>query len=101
MVISQSYPQKLEIKELQAAGHFYRHQEEAASKFILWEPKHGTSGTRSKTFLQTLLEDTGVKCVSELVTLMEDKNDWKFRCQAIIQPAVTTTHDDDGRLRSN
>ena len=81
-------------RRLRAAGHFHRHQEEAANKFVLWEPKHGSAGTRHNTYVQLLLEDTGLEYISELTSLMEDRNVWRNTCHDVC------THDDDGRLRS-
>ena len=70
---------KISDRRLRAAGHFYRHSEEAASKFLLWVPTHGSSGARNKTYVQVLLEDTGVENTSELACLMEDRRAWKSR----------------------
>ena len=71
---------KISDRRLRTAGHYHRHPEEAANKFLLWVPKHGSSGARNKTYVQLLLEDTGVENTSELACLMEDRNDWKSRC---------------------
>ena len=90
---------RIRESRLRAAGHFYRHEEEASSKLILWEPKHGTTGTRQKTFLQVLIEDTGVENTAELATLMQDRSGWNTRCNEMIPPPLSTS-DDDGRLRS-
>ena len=61
---------KTRESRLSAAGHFYRYTEEAVSRFLLWVPKHGSSGARNKTYVQVLLEDTGLENISELACLM-------------------------------
>ena len=33
-------PKGHEERRLNAAGHFHRHQEEAAGTLVLWDPKH-------------------------------------------------------------
>jgi hypothetical protein len=68
---------KIRDRRLSAAGHFHRHTEEAASRFLLWVPTHGSSGARNKTYVQVLLEDTGVENTSELACLMEDRRVWR------------------------
>ena len=83
---------KVRERRLSAAGHFHRHQEEAASKLVLWDPKHGSSGSRNKTYVKVLLEDTGLENISELISLMEDRRAWKY--------TNVYKHDDDGRPRS-
>ena len=69
---------KIRDRRLRAAGHFYRHTDEAASRFLLWVPKHGSSGARNKTYVQVLFEDTGLENISELAYLMEDRCAWKL-----------------------
>ena len=50
---------------LSAAGHFHHHQEEAAGTLILWDPRHGSAGSRHKTYVQVLLEDTGLENIDQ------------------------------------
>ncbi len=69
---------KIRRRRLRAAGHFYRHTEEAASRFLLWVPKHGSSGARNMTNIEVLLEDTSFENISELACLMEDYWAWKL-----------------------
>ena len=37
---------KISERRLSAAGHFYRHQEEAAGSLVLWDPRHGSPESR-------------------------------------------------------
>ena len=59
---------------------------------MLWDPRQGSTGSRNKTYVQVLLEDTGLENISELISLMEDRNLWKS--------TAVYRHDDDGRPRS-
>ena len=74
-----------------AAGHFHHHQEEVAGTLVLWDPRHGSPGSCHKTYVQVLLEDTGLENISELISLMEDLNLWK---------STAVYRHDDGRWRS-
>ena len=87
-------PPKSHRKErrLSAAGHFHRHQKEAAGTLVLWDPRHGSSGSHHKIYVQVLLEDAGLENTTELISLMEDRNLWKS--------TDVYRHDDDGQLRS-
>ena len=65
---------KVRDGRLSAVGHFHRHQEEAARTLVLWDPRYRSPGSRHKTYVQVLLEDTGLEKISELISLMQDSN---------------------------
>ena len=67
---------KVRERRLSAAGHFHRHQNEAAGTLVLWDPRHGSPGSSRKTYVQILLTDTGL-----------DRNLWKS--------TAVYRHDDD------
>ena len=66
-------------RRLQFAGHCVRHEEEMASKMILWEPQHGQAsrGRPSTTYIDALKDDTGLKCCKEIKTVMLDRLMWR------------------------
>ena len=73
---------KVAIRRMSLAGHCRRHPtEEVAGHLVLWQPTHGhrKQGRRSKNFIDTLLEDTGLETAEELKTAMLEKKDWKIR----------------------
>ena len=63
------------------AGHCVRHPEEEASKLVLWQPKRGkrNKGRQAVTYIDTLIEDTGIDNVEELRTAMMDRKEWRSR----------------------
>ena len=70
---------KIRQRRMRLAGHCVRHPELTASELILWEPSQGTRavGGPRTTFIDTLKRDTGVSSVSEIRTLMEDRDVWR------------------------
>ena len=80
-------------RRLSAAGHFHRHQEEAAGILVLWDPRHGSPGSRHKIYVQVLLEDAGLENISELISVIEDCNNGSLFTEAY-------RHDDYGWSRS-
>ena len=46
---------------------------------VLWEPKHGQAsrGRPSTTYLDTLKNDTGLKCCNEIKAVMMDRSMWR------------------------
>ena len=72
-----SVTRKVRERTLSAAGHFHHHQEEAAGTLVLWDPTHGSPGSCHKTYVQVLLEDTGLENISEIISLMEDCKLWR------------------------
>ena len=53
---------KQSVQELRLAGHCAGHNEEAASKVLLWEPQHGHSnrGRPRRTCIDTIKADAGL-----------------------------------------
>ena len=70
---------KIQLRRMRLAGHCWRHKEEIASKLVLWEPLDGTRsrGKQKITFIDTLLQDSGLDNTKELGTIMEDRKEWK------------------------
>ena len=84
---------KVQQRRMRLAGHCIRHKEEVSSKLILWHPTEGKTngGRRNKTFVDNLLQDTGMVNTQELRTIMSDREEWKKRVKAAGRP--------DGRPR--
>ena len=70
---------KVQERRMRLAGHCIRHIEEEASKLVLWQPRHGTTkrGRKKTTYVDTLLNDTGLEYVGEVRTVMMDRNSWR------------------------
>ena len=84
---------KIQERRMRLAGHCIRHQEEIASKLVLWEPLEGTRnrGVQPTSYIDTLLRDAGVESTGELKSLMVDIEKWKR--------TVTSAGRPDGRPR--
>ena len=84
---------KIQERRMRLAGHCIRHEEEIASKLVLWEPLEGTRnrGVQPASYIDNLLRDTGVENTRELRSLMEDRTDWRR--------AIASTGRPDGRPR--
>ena len=67
---------KVASRRSKLAGHCVRHQEEEASKLILWEPTQGKAnvGRKAVTYVDTLKRDTGIEATQELKTAMMDRS---------------------------
>ena len=65
-------------RRLRLAGHCVRHSEEVASDLVLWKPLDGriNRGRKKTTFVDTLLQDTGMANPTVLKTCMMDRNIW-------------------------
>ena len=76
---------KIRTRRMRIAGHCVRHNEEEASKLILWQPQHGKRkrGKPKTTYVDTLLEDTGLATTGEIRTAMMDKADWRGRIHMV------------------
>ena len=61
------------------AGHCVRHEDEVANKLVLWQPTggHANLGRQKLTYVDNLLQDTGLGNISELQTVMMDRGCWK------------------------
>ena len=70
---------KIAQRRLRLAGHAQRHPELTLHKLVLWDPQHGHAnrGRPHLTFLDNLMEDTGLKSVEEIAQLMEDRKLWR------------------------
>ena len=70
---------KIQQRRLRLAGHCWRHKEEIASSLVLWEPLEGNRnrGRQSTTYIDNLLQDTGMANTQELCTIMEDRSEWR------------------------
>ena len=78
---------------MRIAGHCIRHNDEIGNKLVLWKPTEGKTnrGRRKITYVDNLLEDTGMEGIQELRTIMEDREEWRKRVKAKGRP--------DGRPR--
>ena len=84
---------KVQKSRMRLAGHCVRHSDEAASEFVLWQPVEGRTnrGRRRITYVDNLLQDTGMENTRELRTCMIDRTSWRERVEAVGRP--------DGRPR--
>ena len=66
-------------RRLKLTGHRQRHPELIAEKLILWEPTQGYSkkGRKKYPFLEGLRDDTDIRDVKEIQTLMENRELWR------------------------
>ena len=73
---------------MRIAGHCMRHKEEIANKLVLWEPTEGRArrGRRKFTYIKALLDDTGMKNVQKLQTVMQDRDEWRKRVKDVGHP---------------
>ena len=80
--------EKVTQRRLRLAGHCIRHPEEIASDLILWQPLEGRAsrGRKTKTYVDTLLEDTEIDNVGELKTQMLDRSVWMNHVEAVVRP---------------
>ena len=70
--------ERLRLRRLRFAGHCARREEEAVSKVLLWQPKHGKKdrGPPRKDYIKLLSEDTGLTR-QDLKNCMQDRSVWK------------------------
>ena len=66
---------KIKERRMRLAGRCVRHEEEEASKLVLWQPLGGRTnrGKRKRTYIDTLLDDTGLATTGEIRTVMMDR----------------------------
>ena len=78
---------KVASRRLKLAGHCIRHPEEEASKLVLWKPTRGkmSVGRRAVTYVDVLLNDTGLESTEELKAVMKDRKDWRKRASSARQ----------------
>jgi len=48
--------------------HYYHRDKEETEDVLFWELRHGAAGSRHKTFVELLAEDTGRDSVTEMHT---------------------------------
>ena len=65
---------KFQKQRMKLAAHCVRHEEEVANKLVLWKPE----GTRKRgrpayTYIDNLLDDTGLHNTNELEMVMKDR----------------------------
>eukprot|EP00116_Pleurobrachia_bachei_P009181 sb/3469443/ len=66
---------KIAERRLRLAGHAQRHPELTLHRVLLWEPLHGQAkrGRPEKTFVDVLRQDTGLRDVKEIASVMEER----------------------------
>jgi len=71
--------QTIKARRLKLAGHCVRHEDEEASKLVLWKPTHGKSnrGRKRIAYTDNLLNDVGAVNINELKSMMEDREIWR------------------------
>ena len=76
---------KMNERRLKLSGHCVRHDEEVSSKLVLWQPSTGKRkrGRRKLTYIDTLLDDTGLETALELRSAMLNRSDWRKRIQEV------------------
>ena len=70
--------ERLRMKRIRFSGHCARREEEAVSKVLLWQPKHGKKarGPPRKNYIKLLTEDTGL-AGQDLKNCMLERTVWK------------------------
>ena len=61
---------KLQQRRMRLAGHCVRHEDEVANKLVLWQPNRGR---QKMTYVDNLLQDTGLGNIREMQTVMMDR----------------------------
>ena len=79
---------KVRKRRMRLAGHCIRHPEEISHKLVLWEPTEGrrSRGAPRRTFIDNLLEDTGLNNTNELRMVMDDRTKWRSCIEDIGRP---------------
>ena len=72
---------KVQQRRMRLVGHCVRHDDEVANKLVLRQPTdgHANRGRQTMTYVDHLLQDTGLGNTSELQTVMVDRGCWKGR----------------------
>ena len=80
--------EKIQKRRMRIAGHCIRHEEEIASRLILWQSDVGNrkQGRRHMTYIDNLLEDSGMANTSELHTYMTDRDSWRSLVHTLGRP---------------
>ena len=79
---------KVKKRRMRLAGHCIRHPEEISHNLVLWEPTEGrrSRGAPRRTFIDNLLEDTGLNNTNELRMAMRDRANWRSCIDDIGRP---------------
>ena len=64
-----------------------RDSDEEASKLVIWMPtdSNPSRGRRRITYIDNLLQDTGMDSVQELRTIMKDRECWRNRVDSVLE----------------
>jgi len=75
----QKISETIRARRLRLARHCARHNEETASKLLLWEPPHGhpNRGRPRTIYIDTIKADTGLGYSKEMRDAMLDHVVWK------------------------
>ena len=70
---------KVQQRRIRLAGHCVKHEDEVANKLVLWQPTdgHANRGRQKMTYVDNLLQDTGLGNIREMQTVMVDRGCWK------------------------
>ena len=76
---------KIATRRMKLAGHCIRHPEEEASKLVLWEPEKGVRnvGRGAVSYIDNLMEDTGLVTPKEIRSAMMDREGLKKRSEGV------------------
>ena len=76
---------KIATRRMKLAGHCIRHPEEEASKLVLWEPEKGVRnvGRGAVSYIDNLMEDTGLVTPKEIRSAMMDREGWRKRSEGV------------------
>ena len=79
---------KIQQRRMRLAGHSVRHQECPASELVLWQPTDGrrNRGRQNVSYIDNLLEDSGMKNINELRNSMLERESWRDRVQSLRRP---------------
>ena len=77
-------------RRLHFAGHCFRTINQPVTDLLLWTPSMGKRGRGAgiKTFPKSLLEDTALSSNHEIQILMADRQLWRQRVNAVIDPST-------------
>ena len=70
--------EKIRERRMRLAGHCMRHGDEIAEKLVLWSSNDGkrSRGRPAITYIDNLLDDTGLDNIEELQMVMQDRQSW-------------------------
>ena len=76
------FSSKIRQRRLRLAGHCIRHPEELAHNLVFWEKEKEKEGKRKRgrqvrTFIDNILDDTGLESTAEVKSVMLERDLWK------------------------